>query len=243
MEREMTLQKTLATLLMVLMTSPAWCASDPVGNITSSTGGSVRNTALNTGSTVFSGDEISVGERGAVQIALGKGAQAEVLGGSLVRMIKESGKIQMTVDRGQASFRAPGNSAIEGLVADATVRPADTNDASAIIQSLSPTHAVIASQKGNLLITTASNGKTYTVREGEAVDLTADASPQQNGGAIPAGKSAPRVGGGISAHKQVIWTVVIVGSAAAITAYLLARREPANSNTSLGNEISPTKLN
>jgi hypothetical protein len=196
---------------------------------------------LTPGSTVFNGDLISVSDHGATQIALSDGAQAEILGNSLVRLAKAGDTIQMSVERGQASFHSSGNKKISALVADATVLPASGAETSAIVQSLSGTHAIIAAEKGTLLVITARNGKTYTLNEGEAADLSATADPAQGSTPPPAGTSAPGMAG-LSGHK-VIWAVVIIGAAAAITAYALVRAENPPSTQQLQNEISPAKLN
>ena len=237
----MTLRKVLAAFLVVVAVSPAWGAAEPLGSITSSNAATVRDAKLTAGSTVFSGDVISVAAHGATRIALSSGAQAEVLGNSSVQLTKVKDKIQMTVGRGQASFHTSGNSGISALVADATVRPAGGAETSAVIQSLSETHTVVAAEKGALLVTTAHDGKTYTVNEGQAADLSAAPDPQQNGGAAPAGKAAPAVSS--LPNNALIWTVVLVGAGTAVTAYLLSRRETTQSTTTLQNEISPAKLN
>ena len=233
-------RKGFAGFLMVILASPLWGGSEPLGNITASNGTAVRGTKLTAGSSVFSGDAISVGENGAARIALASGAQAEVLRNSLIRLTKAGEKIQMAVDRGQASIHTSGSKVMEGLVGDATVRPADGSDTSAVIQVLTATHAVIAAEKGTLLVATASDGKTYTVREGDAVDLTAAPAGQQNGGPVASGKAAPHLS---ITNNKVFWVVVGVGGATAITAYLLARKEGRLSPTTLQNEISPSKPN
>ena len=235
-------RKVLAALLMVIAVSPAWGAAEPVGSVTSTNATTVRDMTLTAGSTVFNGDVISVSDHGAAQIALSSGAQAEILGKSSVRLTKSADTIQITVDRGQASFHSSGNKKISALVADATVRPAGNAETSAIIQSLSGTHAIVAAEKGSLLVTTARDGKTYTLNEGEAADLSEMADPPQGGAPPPAGHSA---GGGLTAISGhlLIWTVVIVGAAAAVTAYLVARSENTPSTQQLQNEISPAKLN
>ncbi len=74
---------------------------------------------------MFSGDVISVAANGSTRIALNGGAQVEVLANSSVRLKKTDEKIQMSVDRGQASFHFSGNSGVSALVADATVRPSN----------------------------------------------------------------------------------------------------------------------
>jgi len=236
----MDLRKILVGVLTVAIVSPAWGGGEPLGSITSSQNATVRDTKLMTGSTLFNGDVISVGEHGASQIALSGGAQAEILASSLVRVTKVDNKIRIAVDRGQASFHNSGATNMELMVADATVRSGDGGASSAVIQSLSNTHAVIAAEKGALVFTTAHDGKSYTLREGEAADLSVAPEEQQGGGGpAPAGKSAPR---GVNNKKAVIWTVVILSAGVAIAAYLLVRREVQLSPTQLGNEISPTKL-
>jgi hypothetical protein len=234
-------RKFLAMLLMTVACSPAWGAAEPLGSITKSSAATVRDSNLSEGSTVFSGDVISVAASGTTQVALNGGAHLEILGDSSVALRTVNGKIQIGVGRGQASFRSSGDSGISALVADATVRPVNGGEASALVDSVSDTHAIIAAEKGTLLMTTAHDGKTYTINEGEAAELTAVADPQQNGGAAPAGKSAPALNG--PSKAVVVWTVVILTAAAAATAVILLRREHRPSNTSLGNEISPAKIN
>src|SRR5580704_12087399 len=101
-------RKSLAIFLVSLAISPAWGAAEPLGNISASTGATVRNTKLTAGSTVYNGDVISVAEHGTTQIALSSGIQAEVLGNSSVKLTKAANEIQLIVNRGQASFRSSG---------------------------------------------------------------------------------------------------------------------------------------
>jgi len=230
-------RKALATLLIVVASSPAWGAAEPLGSITSTGAATVRDTQLTEGSTVFSGDVISVAEHGTTRIAFSSGAQAEVLGNSSVRLTKANGNIQMIVDRGQASFRTSGNKGISALVADATVRPVNGAETLAVIQSLGQTHAIVAAEKGALLITTAHDAKTYTVNEGEAADLSTAPDPPQGGGRTPTGTVSALSG------TMVVVTVVIVAAAAAVAAYLLWRKETAVPMTTLQNEVSPATLN
>jgi len=248
----MALRKILVGVLTMVMVSPVWGGEDPLGSVTSSRDATVRDTKLTPGSTVFIGDVIYVAAHGGARLALTGGAQAEILGDSSVRLAMADNKIQMVVDRGQASFHTYGHTSghtagangISAIVGDATVRPADKAETSAIIQSLSETHAIVAAEKGTLLVTTAYDGKVYTVPEGEAADLSSEPAaapdPQQGGGAIPAGRAAPA----LSARKKaLIWTVAIVGASVAITSYLLLRKETKLSTTTLQNEISPASLN
>src|SRR5579864_34232 len=115
-------RKLTAILLIVLTTSPAWGGVDSVGSVTAANAAVIRGTKLTTGSTVLSGDEISVGEHGVSQIALNAGTQAEILSNSVVRFEKVSGDVKMTVRHGQASFHTTGGKNLEAAVADAMVR-------------------------------------------------------------------------------------------------------------------------
>ena len=236
----MALRKILVGVLSMVMVSPAWSGGLSLGNVTSSDDATVRGTKLTPGSTLFTGDEISVAPHGGAIIALAGGAQAEVLGNSSIRLTKAEDKIQLVVNHGQASFHTSGGSEMTALVGDVTVRPAARADTSAIIQSLSETHVIVAAQKGALLITMAKDGKVYTIPEGEAADLTAKEDPPQSGGAMPAGKAAPPV---TLSTKALTWTVVIVGGAMFVTAYLLLRHETKLTTTQIGNEISPDTVN
>jgi hypothetical protein len=218
----MTWRKLLTTILVVMMTSPAWGATKPLGNITSRNNANIRDTKLTAGSTVFSGDAISVSEHGGARVAFSSGGQAEILSNSLVRLTTSDGNIQMAVDRGQASFHTSGGNKISALVADATVRPESGAETSAIIQSLTKTHAVIAAEKGVLVITTAHDGKIYTLTEGQAADLSVAPDNQQGGGTVPSGQT---IGLKPLSRKGIIWTVAIVGAGAAVAGYLLNRKE------------------
>src|ERR1035437_4125934 len=113
----MAFRKVLVGFLMVVIASPVWGGAGVVGSIASSNAATVRDTKLTPGSTVFSVDAISVGVNGATRIAFANGAQAEVLGNSVVRLTKAGNSIQMVVDRGKASFHTSGGKDMEGLVA------------------------------------------------------------------------------------------------------------------------------
>ena len=110
-------RKGLSALLMFVAVCPAWGAAEPVGSVTSTNAATVRDMKLTAGSTVFNGDVISVSEHGSAQIALSSGAQAEILSKSSVRLTKLADTIQISVDRGQASFHSSGNKKISALVA------------------------------------------------------------------------------------------------------------------------------
>lgn len=229
----MSVRKILAGMLSLAMVSPAWSGGKPIGSISSAIDATAGNMKLTPGSTIFPGDEIWVAANGGARIAFTGGAQAEVLGGSSVRLTTAGNQILLVVDHGQASFHSSGSEGITARVAGATVQPAEKSQTTAVMQSLSETHAIVAAQKGALLVTTANDGKVYLVPEGQAADLSTADDPQQDGNSQGSKKD----------KKAVIWTVVIVGGGTALAAYLLSLHQTKLSTTQLQNEISPDKLN
>ena len=226
----MTSRKVLVALLIAVAASPIWGGAEPLGSVASSSETTVRDSPLTSGSTLYSGDVVSVAAHGVTRIVLSGGALAEILANSSVRLMKADGKIGMIVDRGQASFHTSGGNGMSAFVADATVRPAGDSETSAVIQSLSETHAIIAAEKGALLVTPAHDAKTFTLAEGEAVDLSAAPDPQgPAGNASPAGK-----GSIIAAH----WRVVVIAAGVALTTFMVVRVET-NKGKKPPKEVSP----
>src|SRR6266853_1055820 len=127
----MALRKILVGVLAMVMVSPAWGGGEPLGNIASSSDATIRDSKLTPGSSVFTGDVISVAQHGGVRIALTGGAQAEVLRNSSVQLAKTDNKIQMILNGGQASFHTSGSKTMNALVGGATVQPADSSETSA----------------------------------------------------------------------------------------------------------------
>jgi len=229
-------RQLLAVLLALVLAFPAWASPNIVGNVSSSESATVRGTNLTPGSTVLSGDAIDVGARGSAQIMLVGGAQLRMLEDSQVRVTRTAKVIQVSVQRGVASFRTPENSSLEALLADATIRSADGLPAVGIISVRSPQSAMIATQKGTLLITTAHDSKSVTLHEGDAAEVTLvperAKDKDKGGGPAPAGSA--------TAAKVAI-IAIIVGGGITAAALLLGRRETQLTTQQKCNSVSPFK--
>src|ERR1700690_3089133 len=103
------LRQCLASALVVLLAVPAWSESDAVGSIVSGQSATLRSAALESGSTVFSGDVVSAGSDGRVQIAVTGGAQIAVLHDSTVRLTRKQTAVELGVERGTVSFTDEAN--------------------------------------------------------------------------------------------------------------------------------------
>src|SRR5262249_15209327 len=141
-------RKVMAAVLVTVAASPAWSAAEPLGSITSAREATIRDSKLNEGSTVFSGDVIHVSTDGLTRVALAGGSPLEGLGGSSARLSKSERRVQMSVEQGQAFFRPIGDSGITAVISDVTVRPLNSSETSAVIQRSTAKHAIIAAEKG-----------------------------------------------------------------------------------------------
>jgi hypothetical protein len=233
----------LAVLLASLLAFPGYGDPSAVGSFTGGQSASIRGVSLSPGATVFSGDAIEVGTGGSARIALAGGSQVQVGQESQIRLEKTSNRVQLFIDRGIASFRTGGDSGVEALLADATIRSADGTPAVGIVQIRSPQAAVIAAQKGALVISIAHDGKNVVLREGDGAEVTLAQDTQQteqqkNKKKKPAGVALPA--GSMSTGKVVLIAAIIGGVATAI-GLLLAQNETQQSDKDKCNAVSPFK--
>jgi hypothetical protein len=230
------LQQLLAAVLIALLASPSWSQSQVAGTVIVSQAATMRNSALLPGSTVFSGESISVDATGSAQIALAGGGRIEVLHDSAVQLNRNSAGIQFVVQRGGVSFSSGPKDAVETTLGDATVRPSDPL-AVGVIHIENPDSAVLAAVKGKLTIRTAHDLKTTEVPEGSAVSITlVDApAPQGDQGAEPAGRAAPAIG-------KIALIAFLIGALFLGVFLWIAAHEPTETTQQLGSEISPFRV-
>jgi hypothetical protein len=232
------LHQSISLVLVFALASPAFSSSDAIGQTIYSQAASVREAPLTTGSTLLSGETVTVSQKGIARIALAGGGQVELLDQSSARFTRSASAVQIFLQSGAASFRSEPKSLVEAMIADATIRSAPLFPAVALVGMETPDSAIVVATKGMLEIATAHDGQTIQVPEGSAARISLVPADPQGGGAAPAGKG-PRFGG-ISRRKLAI-IALIVGGAALATGLILANREATPPN--VGNEVSPFKLN
>lgn len=233
----MVVRQALALLMVLTLAFPAWGDANIVGSVASSQSATVRGAELTPGSTVFSGDTINVGTRGGARIALPGGAQVQMGENSQISLNRADGRIQLAIARGLVSFRTAEKAEVETLLADATIRSADGLPVIGIINWRSPNSAVVAAQKGVLLITTGDESKSLTLRAGEGAELTlAQDKDQEN----EKNKKKRRAAGGYWPASKVVAAALILGGAATAIGILLGRGEVDQANK--GNAISPFRF-
>lgn len=230
-------KQALTLLLTSVLAFPAWGNPHVVGNISTSKATAVRGASLTPGSTIYSDDPIEVGPQGSAWITLTGGAQVQVEENSLVRLTKLTDRTQLIVDRGTASFRTVEQSPVEALLGDATIRSANSWPAVGIVSVRNAQSAMIAAQKGTLLITTAHDSGSVTLREGEAAEVTLVPETDEEkdkrkkkGGPVPAGSL------GASMMAKV---AVILAGAATTAGFIAGHFDPSHTVTQNCNAVSP----
>ena len=179
--------QSLALILVFALASPAFSSSDAIGQAVYTQAASVREAPLTTGSTLLSGETVTVHQKGIARIALSGGGQIELLDQSSARFTRSQSAVQLFLESGSASFRSAPTSSVEAMIADATIRSAPSAPALALMSMETPESAVVVATKGMLEIATLHDGQTVQVPEGSAARISLVPDPQ--GGAAPAGKT------------------------------------------------------
>jgi hypothetical protein len=236
------LRKFLAFFLVAALAFPAWGeSSGVVGVAVDSSRTTVRGLPLAAGSTLFSGDDVSVDKKGDAKIALSGGGQVELLGNSAAMLTRAQTAVQMLLQRGSATFHSVPGSPVEALMADATIRAQGGRSAVALITMESADSAVVVAQKSALEIATAHDAGTLRVPEGSAarITLTSEQDAGQNGQNGGQGTTPPAPAG--KRHKKRFALVVLlVGGGLTTAGLILAHREPQVTNVI--SEVSPFQL-
>lgn len=175
-------RQSLAVVLIAGLAVPGWSAPTVVGTAAVSQSATVRGSALLPGSTIFSGDTIQVGAKGTVSIAMTGGTQVRVGPGSQVRLSQEKEKALLELGRGSASFRVASDVPFEARLADATIRGAGRGAAVGVILMEGVKKALIAAEKGELVVRTAHDNRSLTLKEGEGVEVSLSPDPQGGSG-------------------------------------------------------------
>jgi ferric-dicitrate binding protein FerR (iron transport regulator) len=202
------LRQTLAFSITLMMALPGWGATDVVGVAVQSQSATVHRAELATGSTVYSGDAITAAATGRAQVSLPGGGRLDVLGGSTVRVERSSTGVEMTLERGTASFQTLPDSPVSAIFPDARVRAPKGGSAMGIIGMETPDSALIVAKIGSLEVVSEHDNRTVLVPEGSAarISLLPEEPAQGPGGVQPAGRSRRRLavilllaGGGVTA--------------------------------------------
>jgi hypothetical protein len=225
----------LAAALIALLASPAWSQGQVAGTVVTSQAATLRNVLVPAGSTIFSGESISVDQTGGADINVAGGGRLQVFRDSSVQLNRIASRVQFAVLRGGVSFLAGPGDALETTLGDATIRAKDPSSVG-VLHLENSDSAVLLARKGTLSIKTEHDANSVDVPEGSAVRITlVDPDPEPQGGAQPAGRAAPAV--------KKLALILFIFAAVFLGAFLwIAAHEPSETPQQLATEISPFKL-
>jgi hypothetical protein len=224
-------QQFLAAVLISLMAWPAWTQNQLAGTVINSQAATMAEAPLVSGSTIFSGESVSVSPAGSAQIDLAGGGRVEVLRDSAVQLNRTAAGVQFLVLRGGVGFAGGPKDGIETTLGDATIRFKDPSSL-AVLHLENPDSAVLATMKGKLTIKTEHDAESVDVPEGSAVRITLVDPSEPQGGAQPAGRAAP-------ALKKLALIVFLIGATFLGIFLWIAAHEPTETPQQLGSEVSP----
>lgn len=227
-------QQLLAAVLIALLASPAWSQNQIAGTFIAGQSATMRNVLVPAGSTIFSGESISVDRTGGAEINVAGGGRIEVFRDSSVQLNRIATRVQFAILRGGASFLAGPNDALETTLGDAIIRAKDPSSLG-VLHLENPDSAVLLTRKGTLTIKTEHDADSVDVPEGSAVRITlVDPPPEPQGGTQPAGRAAPAI--------KKLALILFIFAAAFLAAFLwIAAHEPSETPQQLATEISPFK--
>jgi len=167
----MLIRRLVACSLVVLLAVPAWSNTKVVGVVSSGHGASVSGGPVAQGTTLFSGDIINVGAKGSALLTLGSdNARVIVRPDSSVQLVREDERVAFELTRGQVAFRLNAKMA-EAWLHDLTIVSVDESSLGVVLWK-SPNNVMVGAEAGTLRITSATSGKTVTLRKGEAMEAT-----------------------------------------------------------------------
>jgi hypothetical protein len=233
-------RQLLASVLVGLLAAPAWCATNPVvGTAGPSQGATVRGAGLLPGTTLFSGDFVDVGSRGDAALSFGRGSMVRLSEETTLRLEKGDNRVAFELLRGRVAFRSSEQLPLEAHLADANIRSANGLAAVGVMAFRSPKVVVVLAERGSLLISTAHDAKSVSLREGESVEMRLDdqrddKKDDEKDRKRAAGASAP----GLS-HGQWKAIAIITTGVALAVGLLIAEGELGLDDSQKRNLVSP----
>jgi ferric-dicitrate binding protein FerR (iron transport regulator) len=202
------LRQSLAFTLTLVLALPTWGANEVVGVAVQTQSATVHQAALATGSTVFSGDAITAAANGRAQVSLPGGGRVDVLSNSTVTVERNAEGVELTLERGSASFQTRPDSQVAALFPDVRVRAPEGGSAMGVVGMESPDSVLVVAKIGVLEVISEHDSKSVLVPEGSAARITLlpEEPAQGQAGVQPAGRKRRRLavilllaGGGVTA--------------------------------------------
>lgn len=201
-------------LSLTLLISPLWAApSGSFGTVVFADRAQVGTIAVSAGATVFSGDRLSTGQPGSVQIR-GGAARLLLASRSIATLGQDGDSPAATLTGGMATFSTANSKAFVLHVASAVIRPNTDQPTIGKVTVLGPKELIVQSTRGSLSI--AVEDDVREIPEGVAYRVVLDPNAPEPQG--PRGAGTKGIGGPPirAAKSKFIWYVVAASAAVSI---------------------------
>lgn len=179
------LRRAIAVTMSLLLTVPLWAISSPVGTIAVGSKVTVAGSAAAAGSSLYSGDTLSVESHGKASLVLSGGSRAIISPNSEARVTRDGSALALELLHGGMAFTSSAKSPVVGRVADVTFRPENpAQGAIGYVTFKDSTHPIFYADKGDWLLTTAHDGHSMILHRGMKIEGMVTA-PNQDQGETP----------------------------------------------------------
>jgi len=208
---------TIATLAFAVPVhaSPASSRMAPLGVVMSADNASSGVDVVNSGATIYDGDQLATRDDGAMLLRIGTG-KLFLHKATSVRLHALSTGFSANLDKGTVSMSSEEGRTFELLTNGLTIRPAGLHSTAVQIERVSPTEVILISTRGDLKVSlgdeaeTVSAGNSYKV-EVDPPAVEADPAGLEQQGAIYPGR------------RRKGFYIALIGAIAAVTAVAIWR--------------------
>lgn len=124
------------------------------------------------GMNIMNGDIVEVAQNGETILLIGHNATVHVPSNSAVRIFRCGDRSVVQLLRGQVTFRATPRQTVHVQLGDAMVQPTAGQQVIGTVALTSPTTVNLTAQQGSFTVSTAHDGKSMVVNQGETRQAT-----------------------------------------------------------------------
>ena len=217
-------RQVVAALVSTLLAALPALSSPQVAAVAGPSKSTVaRGNDVTQGMNIMNADTVEVSQSGETVLLIGHNAFVRVPSNSAVRIFKCGDKSVVQLLRGQLTFRSTPRQAVHVQLGDAMIQPTANQQVIGTVGLTSPTTAAMMAQQGSFTVSTAHDGKSAVVNQGETRQATlssaADvANPNPPICGVPAAVAL--------SPATVAWVTIGLGVAGLATGLALSQTQP-----------------
>ncbi len=165
-------QLSAVFLSTLLVTLPSFATPQTVAVAGPSKATAVHGNGVAQGMNIMNGDTVEVAQNGDTVLLMGHNAWVHVPSDSVVRVFKCGDRSVVQLLRGQLTFRSTPQQPVHVQLGDATIQPTSGKFVTGNVALTSPATANMTAQQGSFTVSTAHDGKSALVNEGQTQQAT-----------------------------------------------------------------------